>query len=60
MLKVAAGLSNKEVGSQLNISQGTVKIHLQNVYKKVGVSNRTSLANFAIAYRDRLSANEMP
>jgi len=57
MLRVADGLSNKEVGSQLNISEGTVKIHLYSIYRKVGVSNRTSLANFAIAYRDRLSAN---
>jgi two-component system nitrate/nitrite response regulator NarL len=57
MLRVANGLTNKEVGSQLNISEGTVKIHLNSVYHKIGVSNRTSLANFAIAYRDRLSAN---
>lgn len=53
MLRVSDGLSNKEVGSQLNISEGTVKIHLHSIYQKVGVGNRTSLANFAIAYRDR-------
>jgi two-component system nitrate/nitrite response regulator NarL len=53
MLRVSDGLSNKEVGSQLNISEGTVKIHLHSIYHKVGVGNRTSLANFAIAYRDR-------
>ena len=55
MLRVSDGLSNKEVGSQLNISEGTVKIHLHSIYHKVGISNRTSLANFAIAYRDRLA-----
>ena len=59
MLKVADGLPNKEVGSQLNISEGTVKIHLHSIYNKVGVSNRTSLANFAVVYRDRLAANKM-
>jgi DNA-binding NarL/FixJ family response regulator len=59
MLKVADGLPNKEVGSQLNISEGTVKIHLHSIYNKVGVSNRTSLANFAVIYRDRLAANRM-
>ena len=59
MLKVAEGLPNKEVGSQLNISEGTVKIHLHSIYNKVGVSNRTSLANFAVVYRDRLAANKM-
>jgi DNA-binding NarL/FixJ family response regulator len=59
MLKVADGLPNKEVGSQLNISEGTVKIHLHSIYNKVGVSNRTSLANFAVVYRDRLAANKI-
>ena len=57
MLRVAEGLSNKEVGRQLNISEGTVKMHLHSIYQKIHVSNRTSLANFAIAYRDRLAAN---
>ena len=59
MLKVAEGLPNKEVGSQLNISEGTVKIHLHSIYNKVGVSNRTSLANYAVVYRDRLAANKL-
>jgi DNA-binding NarL/FixJ family response regulator len=56
MLKVAEGLTNSQVGSQLNISEGTVKMHLHSIYQKVGVSNRTSLANYAIAYRERLAA----
>jgi two-component system nitrate/nitrite response regulator NarL len=53
MLRVSDGLSNKEVARQLNITEGTVKVHLHGIYHKVGVGNRTSLANFAIAYRDR-------
>jgi two-component system nitrate/nitrite response regulator NarL len=57
MLRVAEGLTNSEVGRRLNITEGTVKMHLHSIYQKVGVSNRTSLANFAIAYRDRLAAN---
>jgi two-component system, NarL family, nitrate/nitrite response regulator NarL len=56
MLRVAEGLTNKEVGRQLKISEGTVKMHLHSIYQKIHVSNRTSLANFAIAYRDRLAA----
>jgi DNA-binding NarL/FixJ family response regulator len=55
MLQVANGLSNKDVGNQLNITEGTVKIHLNNVYQKIGISNRTALANFAIAYRNSLT-----
>ena len=41
---VARGLSNKHVARQLNISEGTVKMHLHNIYTKLGVTNRTELA----------------
>lgn len=54
MLLVADGLSNKEVGRRLNVSEGTVKIHLHTIYQKVSVSNRTALANLARMHRDRL------
>jgi two-component system nitrate/nitrite response regulator NarL len=56
MLNVAEGLSNKEVGTRLKISEGTVKMHLHSIYQKINISNRTSLANFAIVYRDGLAA----
>jgi two-component system, NarL family, nitrate/nitrite response regulator NarL len=59
MLRVANGLSNKDVGNQLNISEGTVKIHLNNIYHKIGINNRTALANFAIAYRERLTTEQV-
>jgi two-component system nitrate/nitrite response regulator NarL len=54
MLLVSIGLSNKEVGRRLNLSEGTVKIHLHNIYQKVGVANRTALTALAIAHRDQL------
>jgi DNA-binding NarL/FixJ family response regulator len=41
---VAKGSSNKEIARQLNASEGTVKIHLHNVYTKLGIKNRTVLA----------------
>jgi two-component system, NarL family, nitrate/nitrite response regulator NarL len=41
---VAQGLSNKHISRQLSISEGTVKIHLHNMYEKLGSANRTSLA----------------
>jgi RNA polymerase sigma factor (sigma-70 family) len=44
---VAAGLTNKEIARSLGISEGTVKIHLHNVYQKVSVTNRTALATLA-------------
>ena len=54
MLLVAEGLSNKEVGRRLGLSEGTVKIHLHNIYTKIGVSNRTELANLALTHKDQL------
>jgi len=41
---VIKGLSNKEIGRQMHLSEGTVKIHLHNIFKKLNVSNRTALA----------------
>jgi two-component system nitrate/nitrite response regulator NarL len=43
----ARGLSNKHIARAANISEGTVKIHLYNIYQKLGISNRTELANYA-------------
>jgi len=57
-LLLATGLSNKELGRRLNLAEGTIKIHLHNVYKKLGISNRTELAGLAL--RDRLSGETMP
>jgi DNA-binding NarL/FixJ family response regulator len=54
MILVADGLSNKEVGRKLNLSDGTVKIHLHNIYQKVGVANRTALTAAAVAQRKEL------
>jgi DNA-binding NarL/FixJ family response regulator len=47
---VAQGLSNKEISRKTGISDGTVKIHLHNVYRKLNVANRTALATLARRY----------
>jgi two-component system, NarL family, nitrate/nitrite response regulator NarL len=47
VLALAEGLSNKDVGRRLNLSEGTVKVHLHNIYSKLGVKNRTALAVLA-------------
>jgi len=44
MLLVSQGLQNKEIGRQLDVSEGTVKIHLHHIFKKLQVANRTALA----------------
>jgi two-component system nitrate/nitrite response regulator NarL len=41
---VAEGLANKEVGRLLNISDGTIKVHLHHIYRKLAITNRTALA----------------
>jgi DNA-binding NarL/FixJ family response regulator len=46
---VAQGLPNKVVAGQLGLREGTVKIHLHNIYTKLGVSNRTALLLTVIA-----------
>jgi DNA-binding NarL/FixJ family response regulator len=45
---VARGLSNAEIGRELWLSQQTVKFHLTNVYRKLGVANRTEAARVAM------------
>jgi len=52
MTLVSEGLSNKEVGRRLNLTEGTIKMHLHNIYGKIGVSNRTALAALAIDQRE--------
>jgi DNA-binding CsgD family transcriptional regulator len=39
---VAIGDSNREIAARLYISPGTVRIHLERVYKKLGVRSRTA------------------
>jgi len=39
--QLQTGLPNKEVASQMNISEGTLKWHLHNIYMKLNVKNRT-------------------
>jgi len=40
---VASGLRNRELARRLGLSEGTVKIHLHNLYKKLKVQNRVEL-----------------
>lgn len=47
---VREGLDNREIAEKLFLSVHTVKTHLQNIYKKAGVKNRTSLCYKANTY----------
>lgn len=48
---VAQGLANKQIGSALGITERTVKAHLGNIFREIGVADRTSAALWA---RDHL------
>jgi DNA-binding NarL/FixJ family response regulator len=45
---VAAGKSNKEIGSALDISEATVKVHMTHILEKLKVSGRTEAINVAV------------
>ena len=44
---VAEGLRNREIAARTAIAEGTVKIHLHNIYEKLGVDGRLALAVYA-------------
>ena len=45
---IVKGMSNSEIGAALRISTGTVKIHVNNILSKLGVSDRTQAATTAL------------
>jgi DNA-binding NarL/FixJ family response regulator len=49
MKGVARGLSNQAIGKEVWVTEQTVKFHLTNIYRKLGVTNRTEAARWAFA-----------
>jgi DNA-binding NarL/FixJ family response regulator len=45
---IVAGCSNKEIASQLSISEATVKTHINSILAKLGVTDRTQAATTAL------------
>lgn len=45
---VARGMRNRDIGSELGIGEGTVKVYLHAMYQKLGIENRTELALLAV------------
>ncbi|MFM9937838.1 MAG: response regulator [Novosphingobium sp.] len=46
---VARGLRNRDIGTELGIGEGTVKVYLHAMYQKLGIDNRTELALLAVS-----------
>jgi DNA-binding NarL/FixJ family response regulator len=44
---LARGLSNKAIGQEFWVTEQTVKFHLGNIYRKLGVANRTAAVHYA-------------
>jgi two-component system nitrate/nitrite response regulator NarL len=45
--ELAQGITNKEIGRRLGLAEGTVKVQLNRIYRKLGIANRTALAVMA-------------
>lgn len=56
---VAKGLTNKEIGAALNMSEGTVKSHVNHILKKLGTNSRTAAVQVAFE-RGLLINEQMP
>lgn len=48
LAEIARGLSNKRIARELGISEATVKVHVSNVLRKLGVTDRTQAALHAV------------
>lgn len=48
---LARGASNKEVARTLNVAESTVKIHVQNILKKLNLTSRVQAAVYAIEHK---------
>ena len=48
---LAAGRANKEIGRALDLQEITVKLHVRNIFRKLGVRNRVEAANAAARLR---------
>jgi DNA-binding NarL/FixJ family response regulator len=44
---MASGASNSQIAAELWVTEQTVKFHLSNVYRKLGVANRTQASHYA-------------
>lgn len=57
---VADGLSNRDVASELGLSEHTIKKYLLRIFDKVGISSRVELVLYAMSHGEKSQAEWMP
>ena len=50
LASLAHGESNREIAHTLNLAESTVKIHVQNIFKKLNMSSRVQVALYAVEH----------
>jgi two-component system nitrate/nitrite response regulator NarL len=58
-LLVCEGLSNKQLGEQLDLTEGTVKVHLHKIYRKLGLRYRAALSALVVTSRTPLKSRRL-
>jgi DNA-binding NarL/FixJ family response regulator len=53
---VSQAKANKEIAFELHLSEGTIKEYLNRIFRKVGASNRTELAIWALTAKGNVPA----
>ena len=48
---IASGLRNRAIAEKLRVTEGTVKVHLHNIYKKLGLDSRLALMVYTKEHR---------
>jgi DNA-binding NarL/FixJ family response regulator len=49
-VQICGGLSNRAIAQKLGTTEGTIGIHLNNIYRKLEITNRTTLAALHLQY----------
>jgi two-component system, NarL family, nitrate/nitrite response regulator NarL len=52
-LLAAAGVPTKQIAHQCGLSEGTVKVHLHSIFRKLGAASRAELSGIVANIRDR-------
>jgi DNA-binding NarL/FixJ family response regulator len=56
---VTEGLNNREIATELNVKENTVKKSLLRIYDKIGVSNRVELVLYALSHSQQRSSEPL-